>query len=337
MIVRLKRVAAFMVLPVFLAMAGVAASQTSAGADQGNLPTFKTSTSLVNLFFNVKDKHGLLIPHLTKDDFQVFEDGKPQTIKYFATETDQPLTLGILIDSSASQTRVLEMEKEVGADFLRQVLTDKDMAFVIGFDVNVDLLQDFTSSVKELRDALNRARINSGGTGGGPPGLGGGPIPTSDNPRGTLLYDAIWLGAHDKLASEVGRKALIVLTDGEDQGSQESIKSAVEAAQKADTMVYVILCADRGFYSSGGMNYGGDRAMRDLARDTGARAIEAGNDERKIKAAFDQISAELRSQYNIGYISTNTKFDGSFRKVEIKAKQKDYKTQACSGYYAASQ
>jgi VWFA-related protein len=167
--------------------------------------------------------------------------------------------------------------------------------------------------------------------------LGGGPLPTSDNPRGTLLYDAIWLGAREKLASEVGRKALIILTDGEDQGSQETIKSAVEAAQRADAMVYVILIADRGFYFSGGMGYGGDRAMRDLARDTGGRAIEAGNDERKLKEAFDQISAELRSQYNLGYTPTNTKLDGKFRKVEIKTKQKDYKVQTRSGYYAANQ
>jgi VWFA-related protein len=326
-----------MFLLLLPASAGVAQSQTSPTPERGDLPTFKANANVVNLFFNVKDKHGLLIPHLTKDDFQVFEDGKPQTIKFFNTETNQPLTLGILIDSSASQTRVLEMEKEVGADFLRQVLTDKDLAFVISFDVNVDLLQDFTTSVKDLKAALERAKINSGGTGGGPAGLGGGPIPTSNNPRGTLLYDAIWLSSREKLATEVGRKALIILTDGEDQGSQETIKNAVESAQKADAMVYVILIADRGFYFSSGMGYGGDRAMRDLARETGARAIEAGNNEKKLKEAFDQISAELRSQYSIGYTSTNTKLDGSFRKVEIKPKQKDYKVQTRSGYYAVSQ
>ena len=333
-----RKLAPSLAILVFVwAAIGVAVSQTSGTAEPESVPTFKSSANVVNLFFNVKDKHGLLIPHLTKDDFQAFEDGKPQTIKFFTAETNQPLTLGILIDSSASQTRVLEMEKEVGADFLRQVLTDKDLAFVISFDVNVDLLQDFTSSVKDLKAALDRARINSGGTGGGPPGLGGGPIPTSDNPRGTLLYDAIWLSAREKLANEVGRKALIILTDGEDQGSQETIKNAIEAAQKADTMVYVILIADRGFYYSSGSSYGGDRAMRDLARETGARAIEAGNNEKKLKEAFDQISAELRSQYNLGYTPTNTKLDGSFRKVEVKATQKEYKIQARSGYYATSQ
>ena len=188
--------------------------------------------------------------------------------------------------------------------------------------------------MKDLKAALNRATINAGGTGGGPPGLGGGPLPTSQVPRGTLLYDAIWLGSREKLASEVGRKAMIILTDGEDQGSRETVKDAIEAAQKADVMVYVILIADRGFYFSQGGSYGGDRAMRDLSRETGGRVIEVGNNEKKLKDAFDQISAELRSQYSIGYTPTNAKLDGTFRKVEIKPANKDYKVQGRSGYYA---
>ncbi len=157
--------------------------------------TLKVNVNVVQLFFNVKDKRGALIPTLTKDDFQIFEDGKPQTIKYFTPESNLPLTLGILIDSSGSQERVLEMEKEVGGAFLGQILTEKDMAFVIDFDVNVDLLQDFTGSVQRLKRALNSARINTGGGGGVIPGMGGGPIPTGANgQRGTLLYDAIYLG-----------------------------------------------------------------------------------------------------------------------------------------------
>ena len=311
-----------------------AAPQEPETQEDGNLPTFQANVNVVNLYFNVKDKHGLLIPHLAQSDFSVVEDGKPQTIKYFNADASQPLTLGILIDSSASQTRVLEMEKEVGAEFLRTVLRSKDLAYIISFDVNVDLLQDFTNSTTELTAALNRARINAGGAGGGPPGLGGGPLPTSQTPRGTLLYDAIWLGAREKLASEVGRKAMIILTDGEDQGSRETVKEAIEVAQKADAMVYVILIADRGFYFSAGQAYGGDRAMKDMARDTGGRVIEAGNNQKKLKDAFDQISAELRSQYSIGYTPTNAKLDGTFRKVEIKAANKDYRVQCRSGYYA---
>lgn len=298
------------------------------------LPTFKSNVNVVNLFFNVKDKKGLLIPGLTKTDFEVMEDGQPQTIKYFSAESNQPLTLGILIDSSASQARVLEYEKEVGAAFLRDVLRQKDEAFLISFDVTVDLLQDFTNSAPMLSRAMDRTKINTGGSGGGLPGLGGGPFPTANDPKGTLLYDAIYLASHDKLATEVGRKAMIILTDGEDQGSQLKIRDAIEAAQKADAMCYVILIADRGFY---GGAYGGDREMKKLAEETGGRAIEASNKPEKLRAAFDQIAAELRSQYSIGYTPTNTKLDGSFRKVEIVAKDKDYRVQARKGYYAIKQ
>ena len=322
--------AVFAFLLCHFASALLGAAQNSGNSEREALPTFKANVNVVNLYFNVKDKHGLLIPNLTKDDFEVLEDGKPQTIKYFSADTSQPLTLGLMIDSSASQTRVLEMEKAVGAAFLQAVLREKDLAYVISFDVNVDLLQDFTNSVRDLKTALNRAKINAGSP-GGPPGLGGGPFPTAGVPRGTLLYDAVWLGSREKLASEVGRKAMIILTDGQDQGSQETIKNAIESAQKADAMVYVIMIADIGFYRGG---YIGDRAMKDLARETGGRVIEVGNNEKKLKDAFGQISAELRSQYSIGYTPTNGKLDGSFRKLEIHLQNKDYKVQARSGYYA---
>lgn len=296
--------------------------------------TLKVNVNVVQLFFNVKDKKGGLIPNLTKDDFQIFDDGKPQTIKYFTAESNLPLTLGILIDSSGSQMRVLDMEKQVGGEFLSQILREKDLAFVIGFDVNVDLLQDFTNDVHLLRKGLDSARINTGGGGGGGiPGLGGGPIPTGANgPRGTLLYDAVYLAAHDELAQQVGRKAMILLTDGEDQGSQLRNRDAIEAAQKSDSIAYVLLCADRGFYGFGG--YSGDSEMKKLTSETGGRVIEVGNKFDKLKDAFNQIATELRSQYNIGYTSTNTALDGSFRKIEIRPKNKDYKIQARSGYYA---
>ncbi|MGA8150268.1 MAG: VWA domain-containing protein [Terriglobales bacterium] len=295
--------------------------------------TLKVNVNVVQLFFNVKDKKGALIPSLTKDQFQILEDGKPQTIKYFAAESNLPLTLGILIDSSGSQANVLDMEKQVGGEFLTQILRDKDLAFVIDFDVNVDLLQDFTSSVHALKVALNSARINTaGGSGGGIPGLGGGTVPTQGSPRGTLLYDAVYLASHDELAQQVGRKAMILLTDGEDQGSQLKVKDAIEAAQKSDSIVYVLLCADRGFYGFGG--YHGEGEMRKLTAETGGRVIEVGNKFEKLKEGFDQIANELRSQYNIGYSPSNPQLDGTFRKVEIHTNDKDYKIQARSGYYA---
>src|SRR3984885_11214761 len=165
--------------------------------------TIKVNVNVVQLFFNVKDKHGTLIPNLNKADFDIAEDGKPQTIKYFNAESNLPLTLGIMIDSSGSQRNVLDMEKEVGGAFLHQILTDKDEAFVIGFDTDGDLLQDFPRDVRRLQTALNKAKVNVN-FGGGPPGLGGGPIPQSYSP-GTLLYDAVYLSAHDMLAKEGGR------------------------------------------------------------------------------------------------------------------------------------
>ena len=295
--------------------------------------TLKVNVNVVQLFFNVKDKKGALIPNLTKDQFQVAEDGHPETIKYFAAESNLPLTLGILIDSSGSQARVLDMEKQVGGEFLDQILREKDLAFVIGFDVNVDLLQDFTSSVRALKNAMNSARINTAGGGGmGIPGLGGGTVPTAGQPRGTLLYDAVYLAAHDELAQQVGRKAMILLTDGEDQGSQLNIKAAIEAAQKADSIVYVLLCADRGFYGFGG--YSGESEMRKLTQETGGRVIEVGNKFDKLKEGFNQIANELRSQYYIGYTPSNAKLDGTFRKVDIHTNNKDYKIQTRSGYFA---
>jgi VWFA-related protein len=295
-----------------------------------SVETLKVRVNVVQLFFNVKDKKGALIPNQTKTDFDLLEDGKPQTIKYFTAESNLPLTLGILIDSSGSQARVLDMEKEVGSAFLSDILRPKDEAFVIGFDVNVDLLQDFTNDVRRLKAGLNKAKINTGGGGGSLPGLGGGPVPTS-NPRGTLLYDAVYLAAHDELAHEVGRKAMILLTDGEDQGSQLRIRDAIEAAQKSDSICYVLLIADRGFY--GGFGYTGDSEMKKLANETGGRMIEVGNKLDKLKDAFEQIAHELRSQYNIGYTPTNSTQDGTFRKIDLRSKQ-GYKIQTRSGYYA---
>ena len=303
---------------------------------QESTETLKINVEVVQLFFNVKDKHGALIPNLSKENFDIFEDGKPQTIKYFKAESDLPLTLGILIDSSGSQQRVLEMEKEVGGSFLENILRKKDEAFVISFDIDINLLQDFTNSVSRLRHALNEARINTGGVScsGGPIGPQG-PIPcSSTGPRGTALYDAVYLASHDELSHEVGRKAMILLTDGEDQGSRLKIKDAIEAAQKADAICYVLLIADRGFYGFGG--YSGDSEMKKLTQETGGRMIEVGNKIDKLRQAFDQIAQELRSQYNIGYTPTNTNRDGSFRKVEIKPKQGEYKIQARSGYYAVA-
>jgi len=303
--------------------------------DREPVATFKARTDIVQLFFNVKDKKGGLVPNLTKAEFEVSDNKQPQTIKYFTENSNLPLTLGILIDSSASQQNVLGMEQVVGGAFLKQILTAKDQAFVLDFNIGVSLVQDFTNSVRRLQDALNSVRINSGGQGAvsGVPGMGGGPVPTIGTPKGTLLYDAVYLASHDQMGQQVDRKAMILLTDGEDQGSQYRVKDAVEAAQKADTIVYVLLCADRGFYFGAGAMYSGDSEMKKLTSETGGRVIEVGNKPEKLKAAFQQISDELRSQYNIGYVPLNSKRDGSFHRVDIKSKQ-GYKVQSRSGYFS---
>src|SRR5579859_6509747 len=311
------------------------ASAQKSDDDQKPTETLKVNVNVVQLFFNVKDKHGALIPNITKADFDIAEDGKPQTIKYFTAESNLPLTLGMMIDSSGSQRNVIEMEKEVGGAFLRQVLTDKDEAYVISFDITVDLLQDFTRDTHRLQAALNKAKVNVDYSSGGVPGMGGGPVPQRGNSPGTLLYDAVYLSAHDMLSKEVGRKAMILLTDGQDEGSRLKIQDAIEAAQKADAIVYVLLCADRGFYGGFG-GYSGEGEMRKLTEQTGGRVINVGNKFDKLREAFDQIAAELRSQYNIGYTPTNAKKDGTYRKIEIKDKQ-GYKIQARSGYYAGKE
>ncbi|MGA3126837.1 MAG: VWA domain-containing protein [Candidatus Korobacteraceae bacterium] len=296
---------------------------------QQPVATLKVNVQVVNLYFNVKDKRGALIPNLKKEDFQVSEDGKPQTIQYFAAESNQPLTLGLLIDTSGSQTRVLPMEKEVGAAFLRDVLTPKDLAFLIDFDISVSLIQDYTSDASLLRRAMESTRINDGaGSGaGGIAGAGQGTIPVY-RPKGTLLYDAVYLASTDKLRTEAGRKALVLLTDGGDQGSEETLANAIAAAQRSEVIVYVIMIADRMHF------LGGEAEMRKLADQTGGRVIDVGNDPRKLRTAFDEIGTELRSQYMIGYIPANTAADGKYRKMEARTTNPDYKVQARKGYFA---
>jgi VWFA-related protein len=300
--------------------------------------TFKVNVNLVSLYFTVRDKHNGLIPTLSKSDCNIFEDKQPQTIKTFSAETDLPLTLGILLDTSGSQTNVLPLEQQSGGEFLHQIMRQKDQAFVVTFDVDVDLAQDFTNNVNALTRALDKAEINTaGGNGaGGIPGIGQGPIPTQGAPKGTLLYDAVAQASQEKLRMETGRKALILLTDGEDEGSVTKPEQAIAEAQKANAIIYVILIADRPFYGygMGGLGYTGDMQMHKLAEATGGRVIDVGHNGKKLEDAFAQIEEELRTQYLAGYTSTNTKLDGTYRKVDIFCKGDDLKVQARKGYYA---
>lgn len=298
--------------------------------------TFKVNVNLVSLYFTARDKHNGLIPTLSKSDCNIFEDKQPQTIKSFNAETDLPLTLGILLDTSGSQTNVLPLEQQSGGEFLHQIMREKDQAFVVTFDVDVDLAQDFTNNVNALTRALDRATINTaGGNGaGGIPGIGQGPIPTQGTPKGTLLYDAVAQVSHDKLSEESGRKAMILLTDGEDEGSVTKPDQAIEAAQKANAIIYVILIADRPFYGYGSFGYTGDMQMKKLTEATGGRVINVGNNGKKLEDAFAQIEQELRTQYLASFTPTNRKLDGSYRKLDISCKGDGVKVQARKGYYA---
>jgi len=304
--------------------------------DNQSVATFKLQVNLVDLFFTVKDKSGILVPHLTKDDCSVFEDKVPQTIKNFQAETDLPLTLGILLDTSGSQDRVLPLEQQAGSQFLEQVLRKKDQAFLVSFDVNIDLLQDFTNSARLLSHAMDKAQINTAGGNGaaGVPGLGGGPVPVSGTPKGTLLYDAIYQSSNTKLREETGRKAIIILTDGEDEGSTMKIQDAIAAAQKSNVIVYVILIADTGFYGNFGMGYYGYSAAKKIADETGGRVINVGSNGKKLEDAFEQIQDELRTQYVATYTPTNAKMDGTFRHIAVQCKGDGLKVQVRRGYFA---
>ncbi len=292
--------------------------------DSADTQTFKVTANLVNLYFSVRDKNGF-ITNLHKDDCSITEDKNPQVTKRFTQEKNLPLTIGILLDTSGSQQNVLPLEQESGAAFLKDVLTKKDEAFLISFDINVDLISDYTNSPNELRRAIDKAKINTG--------TGSGSVTGNGAARGTLLYDAVYLAAHDKLRPEAGRKIIVMLTDGGDQGSQETLKSATEAAQKANAIVYVILIADRGFYGGLQLGYSGDRDMEKLATDTGGRVINVGNNGKRLQEAFDQIQDELRTQYLASYTPSNVKLDGGFRTISVTC-QKGYKVQARKGYYA---
>ena len=302
--------------------------------DEQAVANFKLQVNLVDMFFTVKDKQGNLVPHLTKDDCTVSEDKVPQTLKTFVAETHQPLTLGILLDTSGSQTRVLPLEQDVGSQFLERVLRKDDEAFLLSFDVNVDLLQDYTNSARQLSRAMNKAEINTAGGNGaaGIPGAGGGTIPTIGAPKGTLLYDAVVLASNNKMNQETGRKAMILLTDGEDEGSVHKIQEAVAAAQRSNVIVYTILIADRGFY--GGFGYSGYSAMKKLTEETGGRLIDVGNNGKKLEAAFQQIEDELRTQYVATYTPSNTKLDGTFRHVTVECRGDGLKVQVRKGYFA---
>jgi VWFA-related protein len=293
-----------------------------------DLPSIKVDVDVVSVLTTVRDKKGGLIANLQKDDFTVLEDGKPQTIKYFTKETDLPLTIGMLVDVSGSQRNLIDIERSAASQFFSQVLRKKDEAFLVSFGEETELLQDYTGSPRLLKEGLNGLRVSSG-VGGIHPG----PVPTIGQQRGTVLYDAVYLAATDKLRSEVGRKVIVVITDGVDQGSRLTRSQAIEAAQKADAVIYSIDYSDPGAYGMFGGGGGGEGELRKMSDETGGHVYKVDR-RHTLDDVFKELQDEMRSQYAIGYTPTNEVKDGSYRHVDVKVANKDQKAQARKGYYA---
>jgi len=331
-------------------------------------PDVSVQVRVVNVPATVRDKHGKIIGGLTKDDFFLEEDGRPQSISYFARESDVPLTLGLLVDTSFSQRRVLEGERHASFAFLNQMLHDKNTAFVIHFDKEVELLEDLTSDRQKLESALDALRVaepadrgrdsggGQGGPGGSPGGWPGGHRRGGGYPGGgcgfhgggTQLYDAVYLASDELMKNQSGHKAVVVLSDGVDHGSKVSLDHAIESAQRADTQVYSILFKDEDepphFGGYGGMGgHGGHRfpqeerpdgkkVLERLAKETGGRLFEVSRKE-SVDQIYNEIADELRQQYNLGYTPDRTELTG-YHKIHLATKQKDLVVRAREGYYA---
>ncbi len=293
----------------------------------------KVDVDLVNVLCSVRNKGNGLVGNLEKNDFKLFEDGKEMEIKYFTRETDLPLTIGMLVDTSKSQENLIEPESRAAYEFFKVVLRKKDMAFLMQFGAEAELLQDDTNSAKLLQDGLRQLRL-SVPVGGLHPG----PVPTAQNQAGTILFDAVYLAANEKLKSEVGRKVMVIITDGDDTGSKTPRDRATEAAQKADSIIYFIDYEDPRYHGGGfgtftiGRNTG-TYDMSKMSSETGGRVFRV--DRRNtLDDIFKELQDEMRSQYSIGYTSPHPQKDGSYHKIEIKTTNKDYKVQARKGYYA---
>ena len=332
-------------------------------------PTYTSHVKVVEVPATVRDKHKQIVRNLGKDDFVLEEDGRPQVIRYFNEDTNLALTLGLLVDTSYSQRRVLEDERHASYSFLNQMLHDKNMAFVIHFDHQVELLQDLTSARDKLDAALDTLQISNpsndpnpsgqqGGSGGGWPGGGGGGWPGGHrrggggehhrfHGGGTQLYDAVFLASDELMKKQTGRKSIIVLSDGVDHGSKVNLDHAIEAAQRADTVVYSILFKDdeqdRGFGGGGWGRHGGGRfpsaerpdgkkVLERMSKETGGRLFEVSK-KQPIDQIYTQIADELRYQYDLGYTPDRIDLTG-YHKIHLATKQKELEVQARAGYYA---
>jgi VWFA-related protein len=305
-----------------VAVAAVVAIPAVPQETQG--PVIRSQVNLVNLFVTVRDKNKRIVTDLKQDDFKLAEDNQDQKIAFFSKEVSLPITLALLLDTSGSEQDMLGAIQSAGSSFLDRVLKKGDEALVMSFDTDVDMLSDFTDDRAQLDRAVRRARINTPGGGM----IAGNPGPIGNQQMtGTALYDAIYLASGEKLNTEAGRKAIVIVTDAQDEGSKVRVEEAIESAQRTDSVIHILLVADRRF---GGGNPG---VAKRLADETGGRMIVV-NSEKKLKEAFDEISDELRSQYTLGYYPSNAARDGKFRKIKVEMSNHDLKVLARKGYYA---
>ncbi|MGB8325091.1 MAG: VWA domain-containing protein [Candidatus Acidiferrum sp.] len=344
---------------------------------QGPEPKIVVQVKTVSVLATVRDKHGKIVSNLSKDDFALQEDGRPETINYFARESDLPLRLGLLVDTSLSQRRVLDSERSASYSFLDHLLReDKDLAFIIHFDREVELLQEFTPSRPKLQAALQSLQTpqtdvagsgggsSGGGGGGGYGGMGGGRGGNGGGGRsghhvgggGTLLYDAVYLASDEMMSKQQGRKALIILTDGVDHGSKESLTTAIATAQRADTVVYSILFKDdegnggghggfaMGPYGGGGRRGGGrpqeerpdgKKVLQEMCKQTGGRLFEVSKKE-TVEKIYAEIEEELRNQYSLGYTPDKNTGEG-YHKIQLTTNNRDLTVQTRDGYYTGQQ
>lgn len=300
-----------------------AAALCGAGLARGqDQPRFSAEVKVVNVLATVRDKAGSLVGNLSQNDFSLAEDGRAQTIRYFARETDLPLTLGLMVDTSGSQRHVLDAERGASMRFLdRVVREDKDRVFITQFDSTVRMRQSLTSSVAKLEDALayvdtetrRQLREQNGG--------------------GTLLYDAVVLACDEVMRKPAGRKALIVLSDGVDHGSDGTLKDAVEAAERADTLLYSILYSDPGAYGILGGGGDGKRVLERMSNDSGGSFFEVSK-KHTVDEMFDVLQQELRTQYSLGYVSDKPVTVSGFRAIQLTVRQKGLVAQARHRYWA---
>lgn len=306
---------------------------TPAPAQESQIPHLVANVGLVNVLASVQDKRGAFIAGLKQSNFHIDEDGRPQQIKFFSADTDAPITIGLLLDTSPSQTRVLEDEQQVSDSFFRQILTPKDLAFMINFDLDVTLVQDLTSSQALLQRAIDSVQI--GGGSATSTSINPGPFPTSNQGGATHLWDAIYLACNEVLSQQVGRKALLVVTDGDDEGSSYNDQDALRAALDANTIVFAIIDADPSFYGMGGFGYSGASRLEHLAEESGGRGFPARHKD--LAQTFAMVNDQLRTQYSLAYTSDHPDLDGTYRTIKVSLVgpgMQDYRVRARSGYFA---